>query len=374
MSRYTSNTIKIAPEHEQLITFPWLDETADLNKPHHPDTSGGKAFVQYTEFHLQMELQHNLKGCPAFLWKWILLKAPAGCAVNLSWKDFQSFSGEFRSRPYSMKQIGRAVAALTELGFLEVVDANMKVVARHPGKVVNTEPRTKVSKNQTFSSKSGTKMSKPSTKMSTATAETITPPASHVAPDHTETLKSAEQEKAAAAFKVVLEEEVEQTGIEVVESGLQEVPRPEEEIGQPSQDTNEGKCSAAQLEILKKLGIAVSRALEDYLKDITVTTFDKAIACFQQDRATWEGPPMENPAGYFRTVLRQVIEGREPSPGLNHRTLAVDPIMEMLHIWRKRWENLPRQREQFRREIAEAYPNGEIVVIDDAVGPQRGGE
>ena len=366
-------------------SYPWLDESADLNQKHYPNITGGSPFIMYTEQHLLLEA--SLTPCAGLLWKWVLLKAPAGTKVEINFDDFRALSSEFREgKPYSHKQIRRAVSQLESFGLLVVSDERAKVLARHPGKVTNHPPGTKMSTAGTKMSQVGTKMSTVGTKMSISTPETLVNQERRNAPYITETYKEAADQGvvAAAAPKQVLEQPEVATPPKKEEQARdsQKFPRQERESQPQNELTHEGQCSAAgedefkkQIETLKKLGIHPSEALKRHLHTTDVETVEKAIAVFQQDRATWQGPPMDNPAGYFRTVLRQVIEGtREPIPGLQERGLVVDPVEEMLVVWRNRWFNnpFPHFRQQFKRDIAAEFPNGEIVIMDDAVGPVRG--
>ena len=371
---YTSNNTRNAGAEDSIRV-----SAVDLNKPHYPLTDDGSPWFKYTNSHFMTDLQ--LTPCARLLWNWVLLKAPAGTDVVVDLRDFRAITAEsHRGKPYSMRQIRNAVNQLEELDLLVIKSERLRMQARHPGKVTNVANKRSntneklTSTSRKLTSNSRKLISTPEKLTSTSTAETVDMEASRQSPDHTETLRSADQEMVAAAKKVFQEEKpIETKGDEVTGNGQQENPRQKEETGQPSESTHEDKCSAAQLQTLKKLGIEVSRALKEHLQETSAAIVEKAIALFQQDRATWEGPPMENPAGYFRTVLRQVLEGtREPAPGLEHRTQAVDPMVEMLNVWRKRWFSLPWMREQFRREIAAEFPNGEIVVLDDQVGPERG--
>jgi hypothetical protein len=368
-------------------SYPWLDESADLNQKHYPNVTGGSRWMMYTEQHLLLEA--SLTPCAGLLWKWVLLKAPAGTQVEINFDDFRAFSSEFREgKPYSHKQIRRAVSQLESFGLLVVSDERVKVLARHPGKVTNHPPGTKMSTVGTKMSTVGTKMSTVGTEMSISTPETLVNQERRNAPYITETYKAAADQEvvtaAAAAPKQVLEKPEVATPPKEEEQARdsQKLPRQERESQPQSQSTHEGQCSAAgeddfkkQIETLRKLGIHPSRAVKEHLYSTDVETVEKAIALFQQDRATWQGPPMENPAGYFRTVLRDVIEGtREPLPGLQERGLTVDPVEEMLVVWRNRWFKtpFPHLREQFKRDIAAEFPNGEIVIMNDEVGPVRG--
>lgn len=372
------NTTKVADEQDIVCI-----SNVDLNKPHYPFTDDGSPWYKHTFAHFMTNLQ--LTPCARLLWEWLLLKAPGGTDITVDLRDFRAITAENRrGKPYSMKQIRNAVGELEELDRLTVKSERLKMQVRHPGKVVNITKSVSNTNEKLTSTKqkltsTPRKLTSTTEKLtSTPTAETVVYQAPQKSPDPTETLKSADQRmvSAAAVLKKVIEEKTPITvGDEVTGNEQQEkTSRPEEKTGQPSEITHEGKCSAAQLEILKKLGIEISRALNDILNDTSAAIVEKAIACFRHDQVTWEGPPMENPAGYFRTVLRQVVEGREPAPGLNHRTLKLDPVIEMLQLWQSRWHKLPHMRAQFRRDIAAEWPNGEIVVNDDEVGPVRGAE
>lgn len=74
-------------------------------------------------------------------------------------------------------------------------------------------------------------------------------------------------------------------------------------------------------------------------------------------------------------LITAIEEGWKPeNPGKRSRSQNddLDPIDESLMMWRVRWDKLPEQRLQMKRDIAAEFPGGEIVIIDDSVGPVRG--
>lgn len=437
-----SNTTKIADEQDIIRV-----SSVDLNKPHYPLTDDGSPWFKHTQSHFMTNLQ--LTPCARLLWEWVLLKAPAGTDVVVDLRDFRAVTAEsHRGKPYSMRQIRNAVNQLEELDLLVIKYERLKMQARHPGKVTNVTKQQgniaeKLISNSRKLTSNSQKLTSNSRKLtSTATAEKLDIKASRQSPDHTESLRSADQGDAAAAFKKVQEEkiiettgnEVTQSGLQevattkVIESGLQEIPRQKEEIGQPSELTSDEPISAAQLETLKdgfkKLGInyapvpqvvevrnqteeigqASESTDEDQLSEKQLESFkvrleklgvdqnyavkfqmqragadmvEKAIACFQYDVKTWTGKPIESFTALFRSVLRDLTEGRrKPLPGLNIETLEVDKFELCLNDWRNRYFAFPHSfwREEIRRAIAAEFPNGEIVVLDDQEGPVRGSE
>lgn len=79
---------------------------------------------------------------------------------------------------------------------------------------------------------------------------------------------------------------------------------------------------------------------------------------------------MTNPTGYFITVLREVGDGRQPTQQPKENQL--DLVEASWQMWRKRWDEtlLPVVKERMKKEIEQAFPGGEIVVLDMTEGPR----
>lgn len=102
--------------------------------PHRP--LPGQPFITFTMKHL--ELEAKLTPCAGMFYHWLLLKAPAGVQINFKLGDFRAWSAEHRNnnKPYSMKQIKRAVDELENLHLLTILDSDLKGIAFHPGEVI----------------------------------------------------------------------------------------------------------------------------------------------------------------------------------------------------------------------------------------------
>lgn len=143
----------------------------------------------------------------------------------------------------------------------------------------------------------------------------------------------------------------------------------EEINGEAAKPTVEGKCSASQLETLKKLGLVLSHGFKTQLDKVSSGAIDKAIACFEEDKTTWTAGEMTNPTGYFIKVLRQVRDGRQPQPMQQSETSERSRrIKADWELWHYEWQCYPARRESISQKAKEAYPSGEIVV-DPNEGP-----
>lgn len=129
---------------EQLHLFvpPYLDASADLSSPHHPRLEkGGDPWFPFTHHHFMTSLK--LTPCARLLWDWILLKAPAGTWIEVDLHDFRAVTAEHRrGKPYSMRQIRKAVNELEELQLVAIKSERVRMQARHPGPVVNQKQKS----------------------------------------------------------------------------------------------------------------------------------------------------------------------------------------------------------------------------------------
>lgn len=163
----------------------------------------------------------------------------------------------------------------------------------------------------------------------------------------------------------VIEAEELRHSTEVLEEGTQGKERINGEATKP---TVEGQCSAAQLEALKKLDLVLSHGFKTQLEKAKPEVIDQAITCFKEDEVTWSGQ-MDNPTGYFITVLRQVQDGRRPGAVQHSQTSEYSRrIKGDFEQWHYEWQCHPARRESISQKIREAYPSGEIVV-DSNKGP-----
>lgn len=377
----STSTRKPAPqqleqsEKLQLDVAPYLDQTADLSSIHYPRLEKGHWFA-YTQTHFMTALK--LTPCARLLWDWILLKAPAGCLIDVDLKDFQAIVAEQRrGKPYSMRQIRNAVSELEKLQLVEIKSERTKMLARHSGSVTNWKQKSEQQEINFQNSQQARKLiSTPRKLISAPTPETVTTQASHSSTDLYRSIRSTTTDHIAAASEILKEEtpgEQLTAGVNQSEEVGGDPDHQSEEVLEEEQSQvelpQEGKTSAVQLEALKSLGIIISHRLKDQLASTPTKQVDAALACFKQDKAEWSGE-MKNPAGYFISVLRQVAEGRQP---VIHQIQQVDPIEEDLKMWQRRWKNaLPGARDAMKRDIQANFPNGEIVVRNWEEGPIAG--
>lgn len=348
-------------ESQQLTLFlPHLDHTAERSEPHHPKTEYGKWF-HYTEAHFMIDLK--LTPCASLLYHWVLTKGPAGTSIEVDLRDFQALTAEHnsRGRAYSMKQIRRAVGELEKLQLVEITNERVRMIPKHPGEVVNNKPRNKTSIPQAGHQCPTRDINvQRGTLMSQSKVETLAIRSSQSSSDLCRSNRSTTTGPVAVANKV-LEKEVqgEQLTAEVNEGKSVE----------PTNKTQEVKFSAVQLEALKKLGVDLSYRLKTLLAAVEPPQIDQAIACFREDLAGCSGE-VKNPAGWFINVLKQVQEdGRQPLQ--DSQSESQDPVEADLEMWRERWQKcLVISRPAMAKEIATAYPGGEIIVYDE--GPVRG--
>ena len=119
-----------------------------LNKPEAPDATT-KAFARVSVRHILTSL--GLIPCAERLYYWLLQRRKAGKDQELDLADFQEFTAQGRHRPYSLKQIWRAIRQLKDYGLLEILKRwrgdSLKLIAYHVSQI-------------------GTKMSETGTKMS----------------------------------------------------------------------------------------------------------------------------------------------------------------------------------------------------------------
>lgn len=114
------------------VTALSLETSTDFNTAHRPVS--GQPFVSYTAAHLMLDAK--LSPCASLLYKWVLLKAPAGTEIKVDLQDFKAWSGEHRKKPYSDRQIGYALAQLKEFELVIVSKTQVTMRVRHPGQTV----------------------------------------------------------------------------------------------------------------------------------------------------------------------------------------------------------------------------------------------
>lgn len=141
--------------------------------------------------------------------------------------------------------------------------------------------------------------------------------------------------------------------------------------GEAAKLTVEGKCSAVQLEALKKLDLVPSYGFRTEIAAASPEAVEKAIACFKEDKATWTAGQMLNPTGVFLTALKQVREeGRQPQ----QNETKLDPAradLENWNFWRRRWlENPINQRPIILQDMQRTFP-GWKIALDPNEGPVR---
>lgn len=282
-----------------------LDSTADLNSLHHPKVDG-RPWFPYTQEHFMIELK--MSPCARLLYNWVLIKAPAGCAFVVDLLDFQAVTAEHqRGKPYSMRHIRRAVSQLESLQLIVVKSERVKMVARHPGAVVNSKPK---SNSRTLMSSSRTLMSSPQTLMSAPNAETTQQQEPQLSTDLYRSFYRSAAEDTAAAREKNEERNAAEKSAAQPENRVRET-RQEIDLGIKSEISHPDRSSAAaspreerdKRDAVDDAGIELSSQLCYQLMNHSGEQVKAAVNHYRQ--AKRKGVKVEKPAAWLISCLRE---------------------------------------------------------------------
>ncbi len=147
---------KIDSPIELELSHSHLDRSADLNAFHTADLKDRSWFPHTWEIFF---VNFKLSPCARLLYEWFRLKSPPGVMFKARLQDFQALMKEHdtrRDKPYSMRQIRRAVSELQELELIDIKHDEMHLSTREVGKLQpqNTS-RKSAPKEKTLISKPG---------------------------------------------------------------------------------------------------------------------------------------------------------------------------------------------------------------------------
>lgn len=283
------------------VTALSVETSTDFNTAHRPIP--GQPFVYYTAAHLMLDAK--LSPCASLLYKWVLLKAPAGTQIKVDLQDFKAWSGEHRKKPYSDRQIGYALAQLKEFDLVTVTKTQVTMRARHPGQTV---PLQKTANSVQKTALNSQKTAPLSQKIAVEKPKSTAGKGFQVSPDlNTEILQRQQQP---TAHPAVVGESKGESGSakqdEILASHQQGQSDSEGQSSMDATNTLEGDFSGAEsdriFDEISALGIPLTRGLTALVISRDQTTVNNALAVVKERVASGRA---KNPAG----LLIEAIKG-----------------------------------------------------------------
>lgn len=262
----------------------------------------GQPFVYYTAAHLMLDAK--LSPCASLLYKWVLLKAPAGTQVKVDLQDFKAWSGEHRKRPYSDRQIAYALSQLKDFDLVTVTRTEVTMKMKHPGQVV---PMQKTAKSVQKTSKSVQKTAPTSQKIAVEKPKTAASKQFQTSSDlNTDLIQRQQQPTTHPVVVGEREEEADpdQQGKFFSESECLE-PKSKEESPMEPTDNLEGNGSASEcdriFDEISALGIPLTRPLTALVITRDQATVRTALAVVKERMAIGR---VRNVAGLLVEAIR----------------------------------------------------------------------